>query len=470
MNILLFLGLLPSRYVSTARILARRGNQLTCSVFLLYQPASYATWERTRAFLRDKLKRMGVLDCAFPLHRQENMTPGDGTRDSDGISELRKGNQLSAASLVYPCYARWITSHRDLPLRLNQWTMAFSQEPFPQPLFQCREFLRQEAHTAHLTQHDASEEIRQVLDVYAAMYKDLLAVPVVTGYKATNYRERVSDASETRTAVVVGYIPTLGQCIYGGICRELGQRFSKEYGIAVPDPATANTENDTKSLLYVWQNTWSLSIRVIGLMIATHSDNHGLVLPPRVAETQVVIIPLQYARSKQDHQEVHARIESIRASLSSRGVRATTDLRDWRSGSWKLQESVIRGVPLRLCLGSDGLAGEYVTTYRRDLPLPERETRINFSDLPDRVIEILESIQGHLFQKASDTFDSHQERVTDWDGFIHVLCCETTKTICLAPHCLGKNCEQRIKGLRTSISAMNLVLTIILRSKPTISH
>lgn len=195
----------------------------------------------------------------------------------------------------------------------------------------------------------------------------------------------------------------------------------------------------------VWQNSWRLSTQAIGLMITTHGDDRGLVLPPRVAEYQVVLIPLQSSHDEQGHPRLHAETKSIQSTLLSQGVRATADLRDYCSAAWKVYEWIIRGVPLRITLGLEELAGQYVTIHRRDFPHTEGKTDILFSEIPSEIPLLLECIQENLYRKASETFRSRHRHAIDWNDFVHTLRSKVTYSICLVPHCLNKDCERQIE-------------------------
>jgi prolyl-tRNA synthetase len=206
-----------------------------------------------------------------------------------GKSDLERPVAVRPTSetAMYPYFARKIQSHRDLPLKLNQWNNVVRWEfKHPMPFIRSREFLWQEGHTAHLTQKAASEEVLQILDWYSDVYQELLAVPVVKGTKTVN--EKFPGADYTTT--IEGFIPATGRGIQAATSHALGQHFSKMFNITVEDPHAK--EAGKSEHVHVWQNSWGLTTRSIGVMILTHGDNRGLVIPPRVAETQVVLIPV----------------------------------------------------------------------------------------------------------------------------------------------------------------------------------
>jgi prolyl-tRNA synthetase len=249
---------------------------------------------------------------------------------------------------MYPYYAKWIRSHRDLPLRLNQWNSVVRWEfKNPQPFLRTREFHWQEGHTAHLTEQGAGEEVLEILDYYAGVYEELLAVPVIKGKKT----EKEKFAGGFYTTTVEGYIPETGRGIQGATSHCLGQNFSKMFGITVEDPSAKGDEK--KDPLFVWQNSWGLSTRVIGVMVMIHGDNRGLVLPPRVVEVQTIIVPVGVTAkmSEDDRAALYKEIEAIVEVLKAAGVRAQWDDREGYSPGYKFNDWEMKGVPLRLEFG-----------------------------------------------------------------------------------------------------------------------
>ena len=342
---------------------------------------------------------------------------------------------------MYPYYAKWIRSHRDLPLRLNQWNSVVRWEfKHPQPFLRTREFLWQEGHTAHLTQEGAGEEVLQILEFYAGVYEELLAVPVIRGRKT----DKEKFAGGLYTTTVEGYIPTTGRGIQGGTSHCLGQNFSKMFGITVEDPSTK--EGDKKPALYVWQNSWGLSTRVIGVMVMIHSDNNGLVIPPRVVETQVVIIPVGITAKSTEEQKtsLYKQVDALALVLREANLRVETDMRDGYSPGWKFNEWEQKGTPLRLEFGPGESEGHYVTTARRDIQGKEGKGKIAITELGKEVPALLETIQADLYKRADEKFKSHTKKITSWDDFVPAL---NAKNVCLIPHCLQEKCEDEIKDL-----------------------
>ena len=345
----------------------------------------------------------------------------------------------TSETVMYPYYSKWIRSHRDLPLRLNQWNSVVRWEfKHPQPFLRTREFLWQEGHTAHLTEDGAGAEVLEILEHYAGVYEQLLAVPVIRGRKT----EKEKFAGGLYTTTVEGYIPTTGRGIQGATSHCLGQNFSKMFDITVEDPSAK--EGEKKPPIYVWQNSWGLSTRVIGVMIMIHGDNKGLVLPPRVATTQVVIIPVGVGAktSDEDRKSLHEHIYRLTKTLrETASLRVHVDDREVYSPGYKFNDWELKGVPLRLEVGPGEMKGEFVTVARRDTG---EKDKVSESELATKIPTLLDQIQSDLYTKADESFKKHIKQVTDWKDFVSAL---NDKNIILMPHCLTESCEDDVKDL-----------------------
>ena len=239
----------------------------------------------------------------------------------------------TSETVMYPYYANWIRSHRDLPLKLNQWCNVVRWEfKNPQPFLRTREFLWQEGHTAFATLDEAKTEVLEILGLYRRVYEDLLAVPVILGRKS----EKEKFAGGYYTTSVEGFIPATGRGIQGATSHCLGQNFSKMFDIMV--------DNEEGGRSYVWQNSWGLTTRSIGVMIMVHSDNKGIVLPPKVAQIQVIIVPcgITATSTQAEKQEVYNACDELFKTLKAGGIRAKADLRDnvtpgFKFNHWELR-------------------------------------------------------------------------------------------------------------------------------------
>ncbi|KAJ5587075.1 uncharacterized protein N7459_002840 [Penicillium hispanicum] len=419
----------------------------------ILKPASYFIWEEIQQWFNTQIKKMGVKNCSFPLFVSEDVLK----REKDHIEgfaaevawvthagstplEKKIAIRPTSETVMYPYYAKWIRSHRDLPLRLNQWNSVVRWEfKHPQPFLRTREFLWQEGHTAHLTEDAAREEVLQILDYYAQIYEELLAVPVVKGQKT----EKEKFAGGLYTTTVEGYIPATGRGIQGGTSHGLGQNFSKMFNITVEDPSAKPDEK--KPALHVWQNSWGLSTRTLGVMVMIHGDDKGLVLPPRVAEIQTVVIPVGVTAktTEEEREKLHAELDGIVAVLADAGVRVESDKRSYSPG-WKFNQWELRGVPLRLEFGPGESAGQFVTTARRDAPGKDGKGTIPIAEVATAVPALLETIQKDLYKRADAEYTAHRKIITNWDDFVPAL---NDKNICVIPHCLTEECEDQIKDL-----------------------
>ena len=366
---------------------------------------------------------------------------GNGICSGNTPLEKKIAIRPTSETVMYPYYAKWIRSHRDLPLRLNQWNSVVRWEfKHPQPFLRTREFLWQEGHTAHLTKEEAGKEVRQILEWYAGVYEELLAVPVIRGQKT----EKEKFAGGLYTTTVEGYIPTTGRGIQGGTSHCLGQNFSKMFGITVEDPSTVDGEKQPP--LHVWQNSWGLSTRVIGVMVMIHGDNRGLVIPPRVAEIQVVIVPVGVTAKTIEEEKIslYEQCDALATVLQVVDIRVETDKRDGPSPGWKFNDWEQKGVPLRLEVGPGEIEGHFVTTSRRDVPGKEGKGKVAITELGKDIPILLETIQADLYSRADEKFKSHTKKITEWDKFVPAL---NDKNVCLIPHCLTEQCEDQIKDM-----------------------
>ena len=412
----------------------------------ILRPNSYSVWETIQEWFNLRIKKMGVQNSYFPMFVSsrvlekekdhiEGFAPEVAWVTRAGNSELDEHIAIRPTSetVMYPYYAKWIRSHRDLPLKLNQWNSVVRWEfKHPQPFLRTREFLWQEGHTAHLTKESAAEEVEQILDLYAGIYEELLAVPVVKGKKTEN--EKFAGGDYTTTCE--GFIAETGRGIQGATSHHLGTNFSKMFNISVENPEGAD-----KPRVHAFQNSWGLSTRVIGVMVMTHSDNKGLVLPPRVAQTQVVVIPVGLTAKTLDEQRkaINDGAANIEHILKQTDVRVTGDYRDNYSPGWKFSNWELKGTPLRLEFGPKDLASEQVTAVRRD---NSQKYSVKLNELEKRIPEILQEMQVGLLEKARKDFDEHRVMVHEWKDFVPTL---NAKNVIVSPWCGDGDCEDDIK-------------------------
>ncbi|KAH7225142.1 hypothetical protein BKA60DRAFT_593471 [Fusarium oxysporum] len=341
----------------------------------------------------------------------------------------------TSEAIMYPYYSKWIRSHRDLPLRLNQWNSVVRWETKQTtPFLRTREFLWQEGHTAHLTEEQAGIEVLEILELYAQLYEDLLAVPVVRGRKTEN--ERFAGGYYTMT--LEGYIPSNGRGIQGATSHCLGQNFSKMFDISVEDPAGSGR-------LYAWQNSWAFSTRVIGVMVMIHGDNKGLVLPPRVAQTQIVMVPVGINRktSAEDKDRLLDQLYEMRKMLKKLGLRVEVDTREGYTPAWKFNDWEMKGVPLRMEFGPKD-AKSHVVSYA--VRHNNEKGTIPVAEIGPQATRLLEQIQKDMYDKANLAYSQHRKVIGNWDEVTPAL---DSKNVVLIPFCLDGKCEERIKQLTT---------------------
>lgn len=413
----------------------------------IFRPWSYTIWEKIQSFFDAKIKSIGVENCYFPifvsqaaLEKEKNhiadFAPEVAWVTKSGQSELAEPIAIRPTSetVMYPAFAKWVQSHRDLPIRLNQWNNVVRWEfKDPTPFIRTREFLWQEGHTAFATKEEAIEEVEQILEFYASVYEDLLAIPVVRGRKSE--KEKFPGADFTLT--VEGFIESNGRGIQGATSHHLGQNFSKMFNICFQDP----TMKDNAAKQFAYQNSWGLSTRTIGVLIMTHSDNKGLVLPPRVAPLQVIIIPvgITVSTTPQEKEKLLEACEKFNKELLAVNIRSKIDSTDHNRPGWKFNRYEMKGICVRVELGPKDLEKSEIVACRRDTG-----EKLNFSlaTAAQDLTSLLEEIQAALYAKAKKGMDTHQAQVTDWQQFIQKL---NEKFTLIAPFCGRPDCEDNIK-------------------------
>ncbi|BGP24511.1 proline-tRNA ligase [Rhodotorula toruloides] len=412
----------------------------------ILKPWSYGIWQEIQTWFDRHIKALGVSNAYFPmfvsstvLEREKDHIEGFApevawvTRAGKSELEVPIAIRPTSETVMYPYYGKWIRSHRDLPLKLNQWNSVVRWEfKNPQPFLRTREFLWQEGHTAFQTKAEADEEVLQILDLYRRVYEELLAVPVIPGVKS----EKEKFAGGLYTTTVEGFIPTTGRGIQGGTSHCLGQNFSKMFNITVEDPANPGGDK-----LHVWQNSWGLSTRSLGVMVMVHGDDKGLVLPPRVAQLQVVVIPVGItAKTSEDmRKKIEDEADRIAKELIKQGLKAKADLRDGYTPGFKYNDWELKGVPIRLEIGPKDLDKQSVMSVRRDngvkgaLPIP---------DLSSSVPALLDQIHHDMLNRARETFDKSIVKVEEWEKLVPAL---NGNNIVVIPWCEAEKCEDEIK-------------------------
>ncbi len=307
-----------------------------------------------------------------------------------------------------------------------------------EPFLRTREFLWQEGHTAFMTKEEAVEEVHQILALYARVYTDLLALPVVPGVKS----EKEKFAGGLLTTTVEGFIPTTGRGIQGGTSHCLGQNFSKMFNISVEDPkAPAEKRGTPEGRAHVWQNSWGLSTRTIGVMVMVHGDDMGLVMPPRVAQIQVIIVHvgLNVKTTPEEREKIFDACSALEKKLKAAGVRAKWDARENYAPGWKFNEWELRGVPVRLEIGPMDLKKNAALSVRRDT---SKKESLPLDNIAETIPKMLDDIHNELYARAEKTYRERRKVVTDWADFTKHL---NNKCHVVIPWCEVEACEDAVK-------------------------
>jgi prolyl-tRNA synthetase len=408
------------------------------SGFIVTRPRAYALWERVQNYLDGLFKDTGVQNAYFPvfipesyLEREKDIVEGFDpevawvTKAGHEELEERLAVRPTSESIIAPYMSRWVRSHRDLPLRVNQWASVVRWEATEtKPFFRTKEFLWQEGHTAHATRDDAWEETMTRLDQYASAYEDLLAIPVLRGAKPDHDKFPGADTTTTVEALMPD-----GKSVQGGTSHYLGTSFAEAFDITYTDESEETQVAHTTS--------WGLSWRALGALIMTHSDDQGLVLPPTVAPEQVVVVPIWQSDTKETVLEY---AEDVVADLEDAGVRVELDDRDERNPGFKFNEWELKGVPVRFEIGPNEVDDEVVTLVHR----PDGESHeVDRGGIAETTREHFDEVYAKLYAAAEENLD---ENVREADSRADIL-----GTIgqhggyVKAPWCGDEECEAEIK-------------------------
>lgn len=396
---------------------------------MVIKPYGYAIWERMQATLDKRFKETGHSNAYFPLfipksffskeashvegfatecavvthYRLKNDGNGNIIVDEDAKLEEELIVRPTSETIIWNTYRGWIESYRDLPILVNQWANVVRWEMRTRLFLRTAEFLWQEGHTAHATSEEAIAEAEQMLEVYAEFAEGTLAVPVVRGRKTEN--ERFAGAIDT---LCIEALMQDGKALQAGTAHFLGQNFAKAFDVKF-------TSKEGK-LDYVWATSWGVSTRLMGALIMAHSDDQGLVLPPKLAPTQVVIVPIY--KTDEEKANLDAYVDQLTAALKQLDIRVKYDDRDTQRPGFKFAEWELKGVPLRVALGSRDMQNGTVELARRDTQTKET---VQQAGLPDRIAALLGEIQDNIYNKALTYRDEHITEVNSYDEFKQVL-------------------------------------------------
>ncbi|MDP3765399.1 MAG: proline--tRNA ligase [Nanoarchaeota archaeon] len=404
---------------------------------IVFKPGSYEIWENIRDIFDKKIKKSGHRNCYFPLLIPERLlmkekehvkgfTPEVAWVTKAGDKELEEKLAIRPTSetVMYESYAKWIRSWRDLPLLLNQWNNVVRWEfKHPKPFLRTREFLWQEGHTAHADEKDAEREVMQQLFEYVDLVENFMAVPVIAGKKTD--KEKFAGAVYTTT--IEALMPD-GKMLQMGTSHMLGQNFSKPFGIKFLD-------KDEKEK-YAWNTSWGLSTRTIGAVIMVHGDDKGLVLPPKIAPLQIVIVPILF---KETMKEVCDKAKEIGKKLEGLGYKVLVDDRELYTPGWKFNEWELKGIPLRIEIGPKDIKENKVVFVRRDT---SEKNSVKFKDLEKKTEEVLNEIQTSLFENAKKFLKKSIKEAKTFDELLKAI---KNKKLVLAQFCNERECEEKIK-------------------------
>jgi prolyl-tRNA synthetase len=404
---------------------------------MVIRPYGYAIWELIQQAFDREFKATGHVNAYFPLFIPERLLDKEAEHVEGFAPQVAYvthagGEKLDEKLVIRPTseaiigtmYANWVQSWRDLPILINQWANVVRWEKVTRPFLRTTEFLWQEGHTAHETHDEAQAETLMILDLYAKVAESVLAMPVVKGQKS----ESEKFAGALRTYSIEALMGD-GRALQAGTSHNLGQNFAKAFDITF--------QARDKSVQHVWGTSWGVSTRLVGGVIMTHGDDSGLVLPPRIAPYQVVIVPI----GRDDwRQTVLPRAQEIQRELAAAGIRVTLDEREERPG-WKFSEWELRGVPLRLEIGPKDIQKSSVVLVRRDT---REKTFAAMAGLADHVRDLLDTVQRNLFDRASKFREEHTQRVSSYDEFKQVL--EGRPGFVIAAWCGAADCEAQIKA------------------------
>jgi len=398
---------------------------------MVIKPYGYALWENMRDVLDRMFKETGHQNAYFPLFVPKSLFEAE-EKNAEGFAKEcavvthyrliadpnNKGKLMvdpeakleeelivrpTSEAIIWNTYKTWIQSYRDLPILVNQWANVVRWEMRTRLFLRTAEFLWQEGHTAHATAPEAIAETKQMLEVYADFVENWMAVPVIKGVKTAN--ERFAGAEDT---FCIEALMQDGKALQAGTSHFLGQNFAKAFDVKFSD------QNNKQE--YVWATSWGVSTRLIGGLVMTHSDDEGLVLPPRIAPIQVVIVPIY--KGEEQKTILDEKVAEMVKSFKAAGIRVKYDNSDHSRPGWKFAEYELKGVPIRIAIGARDLENKQVELARRDT---KEKSSIAMEGLTQTVEALLVEIQTNLFERAKKYRDEHITKADAWDDFIKIL-------------------------------------------------
>lgn len=398
---------------------------------MVIKPYGFGLWENMRDALDKMFKDTGHSNAYFPLfipksflsreaahvegfakecavvthYRLKNDPDGSGVIvDPEAKLEEELIVRPTSETIIWNSYKTWIQSYRDLPLLINQWANVVRWEMRTRLFLRTAEFLWQEGHTAHATAEEAIEESRLMLDVYADFVENWMALPVIKGVKTAS--ERFAGAEDT---YCIEALMQDGKALQAGTSHFLGQNFAKAFDVTFSDK--------NNKLDYVWATSWGVSTRLVGALVMAHSDDEGLILPPKIAPLQVVIVPI-YKGDDQKAALIDAKANQVVKELKAKGIRVKYDDSDNQRPGWKFAQYELKGVPVRIAIGARDLQNNVAEVARRDT---REKSSLSLDGLSEKIASLLEEIQNSMYQKALSFREANITKVDTWDDFVKTL-------------------------------------------------
>lgn len=411
--------------------------------FIILRPYGYAIWENIKEILDDQFKNTGHKNGFLPVLIPESLLTVEKNHFEGFMPEVywvtKSGNndlgeklavRPTSETLAYSMFSKWISSYRDLPLKLNFWNSALRAEiKSTKPLIRNSEFLWQEGHTAHSNEKEANDEVRMILDLYKMLIEEYLAIPTVSGLKTD--KEKFVGANYT--TCLESLMPD-GKALQMATSHNLAQNFSKPFEIKFLDKDSAEH--------LVWQTSWGISWRVIGALIMVHGDDKGLILPPKISPTQIIIVPIYKDESKEIVKQKAYELEN---KLKDSNIRAYTDDRDEFTSGWKFNEWEMKGVPLRVNIGVRDIREEQVELIRRDT---RERFYVKEKDLVNETLSILENIQSNMYHLAKNYLLTNTRNATRLDELLSML--DSSGGFVACSWCGKRECEDLVKEKTTA--------------------
>jgi prolyl-tRNA synthetase len=400
---------------------------------IIFKSYAYRIWEKLQAIVDEEIKKLGVKNLYFPIfipesflrkekEHFEGFTPEVAVVTYAGGEELQEKLVVRPTSetIMYPYFAKWIKSYRDLPILINQWTNVIRWEKRPFPFIRNTEFLWQEGHTAHKDHKEALDFALKILSLYEKIYQEILCIYGFSGRKSES--EKFAGALATYTYEIL--LPD-GKALQGCTSHDLGQNFSKVFNVRFQDK--------DKKLKYVWQTSWGFTTRAIGAIVGVHGDNDGLILPSKIAPYEIVVVPIY---DKKNEKEINKFIEKIKEEIKKDIFIDASE----KTPGYKFNEWELKGVPLRIEIGSEEIQKQILTCFRRD---KKERFKIKLDELKNKINDIFAEIDRNLFERSKNFTEKNTFEVRDYKEFKKIM--ETKRGFILAPWCEKEKCEEKIK-------------------------